>query len=228
MYMFQRLSLLAFVGLALIVGTGCSNKTAEQRDSLNKQNADLASQLEAEKKARADAEARAQAAAGNATTPPEAVPGTPEMGATEINPPGGRSSSGASDLGGGVSHIKNKYGQDVIQISGDVLFASGKATLQPAAKKSLDKVAAMIKKDYNNQQLRVEGHTDPNPVKHSGWDDNWDLGAARARAVLLYLTEKGISKKNMYIASFADNDLKSTKNLALDRRVDIVVTNSGR
>ena len=72
----------------------------------------------------------------------------------------------------------------------------------------------------------MEGYTDPNPVRKSGWDDNWDLGAARARAVLLYLESKGIH--NMYIASFGATQLKSTKNLAEDRRVEIVVVRGGK
>ena len=44
----------------------------------------------------------------------------------------------------------------------------------------------------------------------------------------LYLETKGIAKKNMYIASFADTDLKSTKNYALDRRVEIVVVKAAK
>ena len=204
--MLTRFALLAVVGLALSFG-GCSNKIADERDSLAHQNADLAAQLEAERAARADTNARLSAAAN--------APVVPEM-----EEPAG----GAVDLGGGIQVTRTQSGSPMIHIPGDVLFDSGKATLKPAAKKSLDKVAALIKKDYKGKLLRIEGHTDPMPVKKTAWDDNWDLGAARARAVLLYLIEKGVPKKDMYIASFADNQLKSTKNLALNRRVDIVVT----
>jgi len=223
----KNLSLLAIVGLALTFGTGCAdNKTKQERESLLKQNNDLNAQLEAEKKARADAEARANMIPTNPTPGTDALPGTPGMGAMDTVPVAGGST--ASTDHDGFKTSKNKFGQNVIEIPGDVLFASGKAALQPAAKKSLDKVAALIKKEYNGQQLRIEGHTDPAPVKTSGWDDNWDLGAARARAVLLYLASKGISEKHMYIASFAANDPKSSKNQAANRRVEIVVTNSGR
>ncbi len=129
-------------------------------------------------------------------------------------------------LGTGIKRGKNLQGEDTIQVSSDILFASGKAALKPSAKKALDRVATVLKKEYAGNELRVEGYTDPAPVKTSGWDDNWDLGAARARAVMLYLHEKGV--RSMYIASFGDTKLKSTKNFAADRRVEIVVVKNGK
>jgi flagellar motor protein MotB len=201
------------------MATGCSNKTAAERDSLQKQNQDLASQLEAEKAARAAAEARANAVPEtSAATAPTSADATPDMGATPDMSP---VNMGTSSMGAGIKRGKNARGEDTIQVSSDILFDSGKAALKPTAKKALDKVAAVLKKEYRGQELRVEGYTDPNPVKHSGWDDNWDLGAARARAVLLYLETKGVH--NMYIASFGATKLKGGKNLAADRRVEIVV-----
>jgi chemotaxis protein MotB len=235
--MFKRVLVTATLGLAMLtLGTGCSNKTQAQRDSLANQNRTLAEQLEAEKRARQEAEQRAAALANsrvNAETPPDAAPSTPSMDEGTMPEPTASaaprtSGGGSSSMGAGVSTSKNKFGQNVIEISGEVLFDPGKATLKPAAKKSLDRVAALIKQKYSGQSLRVEGHTDPSPVRSSGWDDNYDLGHARARAVLLYLKSKGIPEKNMYSASFAATQLKSTKNMALNRRVDIVVVSSGR
>jgi flagellar motor protein MotB len=214
-----RVMLLAPLALSALMMTGCSNKTAAERDSLQKQNQDLASQLEAEKAARAAAEARANAVPETpAATTPTAADSTPDMSAA--GPTMGTPDMGSS-MGTGIIRKKNARGEDTIQVSSDILFDSGKAALKPSAKKALDKVAAVLKKEYSGQELRVEGYTDPHPVKTSGWDDNWDLGAARARTVMLYLHTKGV--RDMYIASFGDTKLKSTKNLAEDRRVEIVV-----
>jgi chemotaxis protein MotB len=224
--MVTRVALLATVGLALCLGTGCAGKTADQRDSLAKQNADMAARLEASEKARLDAEERLRMQSNAVPTTPAAGDMTPSDTTSGGTVAGGTSTP--TDLGEGIRITKTKGGLDVIQIPGDVLFDSGKATLKPASMKSLDKVAATIKKQYSSQTLRIEGHTDPNPVRRSGWDDNYDLGAARARAVLLYLVKKGVPEKHMYIASFGANDLKSTKNLALNRRVEIVVAPPGR
>ena len=222
--MFFRKSLMVLAAVALVtLGTGCAEKAKAERDSLLKQNGDLNSQLAAEKAAREAADARAAAATAAASN---AVPaGTPDMGpGTDTIP----AEKPVSSNDGEVKRGTNVYGEATIQISGDVLFDLGKATLKPTAKKSLDKVAAIIKKEYGSSTLRVEGHTDPTPVKKAAWDDNWDLGAARARAVLLYLSEKGVPSKNMYIASFAANDLKSKTNNALNRRVEIVVVRSAK
>jgi flagellar motor protein MotB len=238
--MFKRVVVLATLGLAVLtIGTGCSNKPNAERQSLINQNKDLAARAEAAERARAEAEQRAASLANSqVNSAPTEGPSTPSMGEDPLssdNPPsipGARTTSssggGSTRIDTGVSTSKNRFGQNVIEISGEVLFDSGKAALKPAAKRSLDKVAALIKQKYSGQRLRVEGHTDPNPVRSSGWDDNYDLGHARARAVLLYLKSKGIPEKNMYSASFAATQMKSTKNMALNRRVDIVVVNSGK
>jgi len=219
--MLTRFALLAVLGLALSFGA-CNGKAAAERESLIQQKAEFMAQRDAERAARADADARVTAFANTPSTSSQHIIHAPPM----TEPDAGVDVAGTTDLGSGIKVDTNEFGQRVIHIPSDVLFDSGKAALKPAAKKSLDKVAAIIKKDYKGQLLRVEGHTDPNPVRRSGWDDNWDLGAARAHAVLLYLIEKGVPKKDMYMASFADNKLKSTaaKDFALNRRVDIVVT----
>ena len=223
--------LAALVAGFLVLGTGCSNKATAERNSLLSQNDDLKRQLDAEKAAHAAAEARANAATAQVATLPPPAPAPTENVRTPSMEPGPLDLSGGGklpDLGSGITTSRNTAGEVTIAIPGDVLFDSGKAALKPSAKKTLDTVAAAIKKQYGSQTLRIEGHTDPTPVKSSGWDDNWDLGAARARAVLLYLESKGVAQKNMYIASFGANDLKSTKNLALDRRVDIVVVKNAK
>jgi flagellar motor protein MotB len=221
--MSPRLITAAALSLAVVTfGAGCSNnKTNAERASLLKQNQDMAAQLEQERAARAAAEARAN-------TPP--IASAPDTGATQA--PAGAPEMGnplpdaTGDVGGGLTRGVNEMGEATLTISSDVLFDSGKATLKPAARTALDKAAAIIRKEYSGHQLRIEGYTDPNPVRKSGWDDNWDLGSARANAVRKYLATKGVG--NMYIASFGDTKLKSTKNLALDRRVEIVVVRGGK
>ena len=234
-----RLGLMAVVAAFLVAGTGCeSTKQKAERDSLINQNKELQQQLDAERTARTAADSRANAATGQLTAAQPADSATPpgmEGGAVDLSSgtaSGGRgsrntrSSSTSTDIGGGVTSSVNGAGELVLGIPGDVLFDSGKATIKPTAKKTLDTIASTLKSKYGGQQIRVEGHTDPSPVKSSGWDDNWDLGAARARQVMLYLSQKGV--KDMYIASFAATELKSTKNQSLNRRVDIVVVKNAR
>jgi len=217
--------LLAMLAVGVLFsGTGCSN-AGKERDALRKQNADYEKQLAADKADRADMQKKLDdmnmrlLAQGN-TPPAPAVPETPA--ATPAAAPDSTPDMGPAE-DGGIKTLKTARGETELEIVGDVLFAPGKAALKPTSKKVLEKAVSMIKSKYTGHRLRVEGHTDPTPVRSSGWDDNYDLGAARARAVLLFLKAHGIPEKSMYIASFGANELKSTKNLALDRRVDIVV-----
>jgi flagellar motor protein MotB len=237
-----RLGLMALCAAAFVaLGTGCTNtKQAAERDSLLDQNKKLQEQLQAEQAARISAESRANAATSQVT----AEPTTPTMasaegtgGALDMSSTGGsgaknsrntRSAAGLPNAGEGISSSFNSAGEIVLEISGDVLFDSGKATLKPSASKSLDAIAATIKSKYGGEMIRVEGHTDATPVKTSGWDNNYDLGAARATTVLLYLSKKGVPEKSMYIASYGANDPKSAKNQALNRRVDIVVVKNAK
>jgi flagellar motor protein MotB len=229
--MIVRVGLLASLALAVVVtGTGCQDtKATSERGALLSQNEQLKKDLDAANRARQEADARANMAAQAPTpTPDSATPPSMEGGAMDLSSGGpgispaprtGRTTPASAD--NGFNARTNGAGEVVIELPGDVLFDSGKATIKATAKKTLDSVASRLKSQYGSQTIRIEGHTDASPVKKAAWDDNWDLGAARANAVRAYLSEKGV--QHMYIASFAATDPKSSKNQALNRRVDIVV-----
>jgi chemotaxis protein MotB len=83
-------------------------------------------------------------------------------------------------------------GFDMISISGEVLFDSGKATLKPGGRATLDKIASDIRARFADRDIYVVGHTDDEPIRKSGWRDNWQLGAERALASVRYLIGAGI------------------------------------
>jgi flagellar motor protein MotB len=205
-------------------GAGCSHADKE-RDALRTQNQEYANQLAANKAKIDELQKRLDDA--NMSKIPSTPTAAAEAPATTEPAPEATADAmpdmGPVDAGEGITMRKTARGETELEIVGDVLFAPGKATIKPAAMRSLNKAVSILKTKYAGKHLRIEGHTDPPPVRGSGWDDNYDLGAARARAVLLYLKAHGIHEKNMYIASFGANQLRSTKNYALDRRVDIVV-----
>src|SRR3989338_6456179 len=78
--------------------------------------------------------------------------------------------------------------------------------------------------DFN---IGIEGHPDPQPIKYSGWESNWELSSARALSVLHYLEEKNISGRRMSADAYgefhpvASNDTKDE--MKMNRRVEIVV-----
>ena len=77
-----------------------------------------------------------------------------------------------------------------MSILGDTLFNPGKAQLSAQGKQTLDELIAMIKEQFPNKEITIEGHTDAQPIQLSGWRSNWELGAARSQSVLHYMIDQ--------------------------------------
>lgn len=114
-------------------------------------------------------------------------------------------------------------------IASDLAFASGTATLSGPIKSFLVKlVGTMQKATY---AIAVEGHTDNDPIRSSQFPSNWELSAARASAVIRYLTSQGITADKFRAIGFGDtrplvaND--TPQNKAKNRRVDITFLTIG-
>ncbi len=93
-------------------------------------------------------------------------------------------------LGLNIDIRKNRM---VISLPGDVLFASGKDTLEDKGKEILAKVAKVIREDEDlaKRTYQVAGHTDDQKIQalatKKKFQDNWGLSLMRARTVLLFL-----------------------------------------
>lgn len=116
----------------------------------------------------------------------------------------------------------------VITVVGDLLFDSGKAKIRSEGYPVLSKVAKVLKENVPDYNVGIEGHTDNQPIKHSGWKTNWELSSARALSVLHYLvSEEGISPERLSAIGYgeyrpvASNDTKEGRQA--NRRVEIVV-----
>lgn len=115
----------------------------------------------------------------------------------------------------------------VITFVDSVLFDSGKAKLRPQASKALNKVVAVCRKVVANREIGIEGHTDNQPIKYSGWESNWELSTSRATSVLRYLAKKGLSPERLSATGFgkyrpvAAN--KTAQGRQENRRVEIVI-----
>lgn len=116
----------------------------------------------------------------------------------------------------------------VITVVGDVLFDSGKAKIRPEAYTILDKISGVLIENVPNLNVGIEGHTDNQPIKFSGWKSNWELSTARALSVLHYLAEdRQISPERVSAIGYgeyrpvASND--AAEGRQLNRRVEIVI-----
>ena len=116
----------------------------------------------------------------------------------------------------------------VITFVAEVLFDSGKDVLKQDSLAKLDKVADVLKTTVADLNVGIEGHTDNDPIKYSGWKSNWELSAHRALSVLHYLIDQEkILPDRLSAAGFgefhpvAKNDIKESKQK--NRRVEIVI-----
>jgi chemotaxis protein MotB len=105
-------------------------------------------------------------------------------------------------------------------------FESGDATVEPASIPAIGKIAAVIR-DLPNS-VRLEGHTDAQPIHTFRFHSNWDLSTARAIAMLELLRDRfEIPTASMAVAGYAENvpaDTNETEEgRAHNRRVDVVI-----
>ena len=75
-----------------------------------------------------------------------------------------------------------------------VQFASNRTALSAEAKAELDKAVEAIGK-YQGALIVVKGHADGRVVLGGKYRSNWDLSEARAKAVISYLKEKGVTNE---------------------------------
>jgi len=118
----------------------------------------------------------------------------------------------------------------VVSLASDAFFnpASARVNIEET-RDMLIRVAQLLNtNDVRLRKVRIEGHTDQVAIDPAGpWQDNWQLSAERARAVLRYLTDFGVDERRFQIAGFADT-MPVASNLtpegrAYNRRVDIVI-----
>ena len=157
----------------------------------------------------------------NQPPPPQPAPSTANTLVAATPAAGG---GGPSPFGDLETKVDARAGTVTVTLPGDVLFAPGQADLKADARASLDKVAAVIRSKYAARQVRVEGHTDADPIRKTAqdWTDNLDLSLGRAAAVSRYLEAHGISPKLVTTSGFGPYRARGA-NKARNRRVDIVV-----
>ncbi len=116
----------------------------------------------------------------------------------------------------------------------EVLFESSQASLDPAGRTELDKLAAaLIELDHEIPPdipwiIRVDGHTDKKPIQSAQFPSNWSLSSARAIAVVQYLISKGVPPQRLAAAGFGefqpidpgDSDEANRRN----RRIELKIT----
>lgn len=119
-------------------------------------------------------------------------------------------------------------GNVVITLESGITFSSGSAKLSAAGCGILTRVAATLRSDFPDRQIRLIGHTDTDPIRKSGFQDNWSLAFERARAVGVFFRDEGkLAEENLVLMSRGQHEpLASNKDDSgkrKNRRVEVVV-----
>jgi chemotaxis protein MotB len=124
-----------------------------------------------------------------------------------------------------VNFTLDTRGLTIRLVGSESYFASNRAELSDAAHRVLATIAAPLA--ASGREVSVEGHAD---VRHSAppYPSNWELSSARATQVLRDLVERGgMAQDRIQAVGFGSSrplaSGSSAEDLALNRRVDIVV-----
>lgn len=126
----------------------------------------------------------------------------------------------------GQLKVITREGRMLIALPDDVLFDSGKAEVKPQGQEALAKVAQVLS-TIAERRFLVAGHTDNVPIRSGRYRSNWDLSAARAIEVTLFLVAKGMKPQALAAAGFwefdpiAQND--TPEHRTQNRRIEIVL-----
>ncbi|PCJ55080.1 MAG: hypothetical protein COA70_02115 [Planctomycetota bacterium] len=131
-------------------------------------------------------------------------------------------------LAGTGVEVESRGGFIVLGVDSNLTFGSGKAELNKKGKETMSRVADVLLENYAGKTFWVEGHTDSDQPKKSGWKSNLALSVNRALSVADYLVfEKGIESSAVRIAGHGEWDPKEDNTdkvgKAKNRRVEILV-----
>ena len=112
-----------------------------------------------------------------------------------------------NNLQGNVSVYK-EYEGVLIRFDDSILFDKGSAQLKGNALKILMDMAGLL--HSYERVIRVEGHTDNDPINTAVYPSNWELSTARAVNVVKYLISQVPEEIRISLLSAPENSIVDT------------------
>lgn len=117
-----------------------------------------------------------------------------------------------------------------ISITAQLLFKSGSAEIEAVSRPTIQEIGKILL-EVSGNHIRVEGHTDTDPIQTSQFPSNWELSSARATNVLRQLVDAaGLDPKKISAVGYGEFAPKlpntTPENKAANRRVDIIIMKS--
>ncbi len=126
----------------------------------------------------------------------------------------------------GVLEVEDVEGRTVIGMRSEVLFPSGSAELSDNGRTTVSDLGRVLAR-RTEARWQVEGHTDNEAISTAQFPSNWDLGAARALAVLKVMMQAGMSPQRVSAATFGEYapvaSNATAANRAFNRRIEVVL-----
>jgi chemotaxis protein MotB len=137
----------------------------------------------------------------------------------------------ATAIGAGRVTLVERGDGLVVRLRDAAFFEPAKAVVRHEVLSDLSSVGRTLRELEN--EIRIEGHTDPVPIRNSLYRSNWELSAARAAAVLDELVRtSGIHESRLSVAGYANQrpiaENSTPEGRSQNRRVDIIVLSRGR
>jgi len=115
-----------------------------------------------------------------------------------------------------------------VEIAGDQLFMPGSPYLKDGGEQLVRSVATEIQRNFPNQIIGIEGHTDNGPTHSQQFPSNHHLSSAQAMAVYSLLAQKKIipSEQLFVVGHGANHPVVSNateSGKARNRRIELVV-----
>ncbi|MBL7648447.1 MAG: OmpA family protein [Candidatus Hydrogenedentes bacterium] len=122
--------------------------------------------------------------------------------------------------------VSEDFREVSIRLAASLLFQPGSADMEPSAVPMLEEMAAILLP--LKLPVKIEGHTDNVPINTPQFQSNWQLSAARAANVLLYMQNQfGLPPTLLSASGYGEfrpiSDNETPDNRARNRRVEFVV-----
>jgi chemotaxis protein MotB len=107
---------------------------------------------------------------------------------------------GTASAQNGVELVQTPEGY-AFRVAGGVLFSPGQNTLSDSGRRTLTELASQLQ----GRQIRVEGHTDDQPIQRSQWGTNLRLSVERAMVVSDFLiSTAGLKADRVSVAGYGE------------------------
>ena len=123
---------------------------------------------------------------------------------------------------------------DRFVIQSEILFGSGSADINPTGEAQLVKISNAVRQIAKEIPsdipwvLRIDGHTDIQPIHTAQFPSNWYLSSARAIAVVNFMIKQGVAPNHLVAAGFGEyqplDPGKSVAAMKRNRRIEFKLT----